>query len=91
MVTCPEVRDYLSKSGARLDDLKDLPPEVAAHLTSCTSCLADRRVAWLRRSSEAAAPLEERKVRPIFWTVLAALLVAAIWMVAHAGLFGARP
>ena len=91
MLTCGEVRDYLNQSGARLEDLKDLPPEIASHLTSCTSCLADRRVAWLRRSSEAAVPLEERKIRPIFWTALAAALAAAIWLLAHSGLFRSGP
>jgi len=91
MITCQEVRDYLNRSGARLEDLKDLPAEVAAHLTSCTSCLADRRVAWLRRSTEAAAPLEERRIRPVFWTALAVILAAAVWLLVHAGLFGARP
>ncbi|HET8945619.1 MAG TPA: hypothetical protein VFQ07_01440 [Candidatus Polarisedimenticolia bacterium] len=91
MVTCREVRDYLNRSGARLEDLKGLPAEIASHLTSCTSCLADRRVAWLRQSSETAVPLQERKVRPVFWTALAAVLAAAIWLLVRAGLFGARP
>ncbi len=91
MLTCGEVRDYLNQSGARLEDLKGLPPQIAAHLTSCTSCLADRRVAWLRRSSEAAVPLEERKIRPIFWTALAVALAAGIWLLARSGLFNAGP
>jgi hypothetical protein len=36
-------------------------------------------------------PLEERKIRPIFWTALAAALAAAIWLLAHSGLFNASP
>lgn len=91
MMTCQQVREYMNQSGARLDNLGDLPPEISAHLTSCTSCLADRRVAWLRRSSAAAVPLEERKIRPIFWTALAVVLAAALWLLVRAGLFGARP
>jgi hypothetical protein len=91
MVTCREVREYMSQAGARLDSLSGLPEEIAAHLTSCTSCLADRRVAWLRRSSAAAAPLPERKIRPVFWTALIAALAATVWLLAHAGLFGTRP
>jgi hypothetical protein len=91
MVTCSEVRDYLNRSGARLEDLKELPLEIAGHLTSCTSCLADRRVAWLRKSSEVVVPLQERKIRPIFWTALAAVLAAAVWLMARAGLVRARP
>jgi hypothetical protein len=91
MVTCHEVREYLNRSGASLDSLAKLPPEIGSHLTSCTSCLADRRVAWLRRSEAAAVPLRERRIRPVFWTALAAALAAAIWLLARAGLFGTRP
>jgi hypothetical protein len=91
MVTCREVREYLNRTGASLESLSALPPEISAHLTSCTSCLADRRVAWLRREEATAVPLQERRIRPVFWSAILAVLAAAIWLLARAGLFSAHP
>jgi len=91
MVTCPEVREYLNRSGARIDSLSNLPPEISTHLTSCTSCLSDRRVAWMHRPEAVAAPLPERRIRPVFWTALLAAVAAAIWLLVRSGIFGPRP
>jgi hypothetical protein len=48
-MTCSQVRDYMRRSGADVGNLENLPPEVAAHLRSCTGCLSQRRVVWLMR------------------------------------------
>ena len=89
-VTHREVREYLSRSGTRLDSLSNLPAEIAAHLTSCTSCLADRRVAWLRRPKAVPAPTKQT-VRPMVWAALLVALGLAIWLLARSGLFRTHP
>jgi len=81
MVTCREVRDYMNQAGARLDSLADLPAEIASHLTSCTSCLADRRVAWLRhRDTDVAVAEPPARTRTLLWTAAILMaLAAAVW------------
>lgn len=80
----------MSRAGAQLDTLTDLPPGVAGHLTSCTSCLADRRVAWLRKREAtgvvAAAPA--RRGRVLLWlAVLVATIAAALFVLSRNGFF----
>jgi hypothetical protein len=88
-VACPQVREYLNRSTTRLDSLSNLPAEISAHLTSCTNCLADRRVAWMRRPK--AVPPPRARTRPIVWAALVAALGVLIWVVARAGLFRSHP
>jgi hypothetical protein len=53
-MTCKQVRDYLRRSGDDIARLENLPPEVSAHLRSCTGCLSQRRVVWLMRMGSGA-------------------------------------
>jgi hypothetical protein len=53
-MTCRQVRDYMRRSGADIAHLDNLPPEVSAHLRSCTGCLSQRRVVWLMRAAGGA-------------------------------------
>jgi hypothetical protein len=67
-MTCKQVRDYLRRSGADIAHLDNLPPEVSAHLRSCTGCLTQRRVVWLMRMGSGAengapAPGFEERLR----------------------------
>lgn len=81
MVTCREVRDYMGQAGAKLDSLSDLPPEVSAHLTSCTSCLAERRVAWLRKRETAVTEPPSRRGRLLIWVAAVVAAIAAVLLV----------
>ena len=91
MLTCREVREYMNSAGARLDSLGDLPPEVSSHLTSCTSCLADRRVAWLRKRDVPVAAVANPPVRRgrLLWLLgaLVAVLAAALFVLSRNGFF----
>ncbi|HEV8120772.1 MAG TPA: hypothetical protein VGQ67_07245 [Candidatus Polarisedimenticolia bacterium] len=53
-MTCKQVRDYMRRSGDDIAHLDNLPPEVSAHLRSCTGCLSQRRVVWLMRMGSGA-------------------------------------
>jgi hypothetical protein len=53
-MTCRQVRDHMRRSGADIAHLENLPPEVSAHLRSCTGCLSQRRVVWLMRTGGGA-------------------------------------
>jgi hypothetical protein len=85
MVTCREVREYMNQAGARLDSLGDLPAEISSHLTSCTSCLADRRVAWLKhRDTDVAVAEPPARTRTLLWTAAILIaLAAAVWVFTH--------
>ena len=80
----------MNRAGARLDSLGDLPPEVSGHLTSCTSCLADRRVAWLRKrdvSGAGVATSQARRGRLLLLTALIATIAAVLFVLSRSGFF----
>ena len=93
MVTCREVREYMNQVGARLDSLAELPPEISSHLTSCTSCLADRRVAWLKRRETTEAVAEPpRRGRALLWLAAFVAAAAALFLfLSRSGFFRNRP